>query len=585
MRVKYFRYMHIWSLIYNVWKVIQFNDVNTIYNSSADIIDISKQNEIKWGRTNIKIRILNQTSGKELEINKDIKTNIHDIFSSTDNDNITDEMIMKNYKNVKKKKLKKSKKIHKLIISFKNENKMLNNPNLMNKPFLSFLNYCGKIKKLENTNLYLYDITSNKNELLVKFCLYALKNSNQINIEADYKLNPGDYAKLLKKLKKKKKTSLHSEGKEQTFHVNNSSMFKKIHTNLKKYNKTNIVEECNDISEVAKGVKLSSLYEKQNVNVCIIDTGIDYGHTNLKESIIDMKATEGNYYHKKKQNNKYNFSDISNPLDKHGHGTFIAGIVAGNANMTDKDTKEGIQGINKMAKLIICKALNNNNVGNVSDILDCFDYCSEKNAKIINASFSSTKNYPSLYYAMKELERKGIFVVTSSGNCIQKSDDSPNGQAQSESNKEIMQRHGHTECNLNLAKLYPSAYSQSLTNLLVISNIIKDSNNDIVLSNDSCYSNKYVHFGVPGNDILSTHINNQYATSSGSSFSAAVVTGAISLLLSINPNFNNKEIIELIQKAIVPVNNLKDKVKWGGYLNVHSLVKLAIEKMQLELKD
>ncbi|CAD2108204.1 hypothetical protein YYG_01215 [Plasmodium vinckei petteri] len=364
-------------------------------------------------------------------------------------------------------------------------------------------------------------------------------------------------------------------------------MFKKPYKNLKKYNKTNIIEEYNDISEIVKGVKLSNLYEKQNVNVCIIDTGIDYDHTNLKHSIIDMKATEGNYYLKKKQNNKSNFPDISNPLDEHGHGTFIAGIVAGNANNTDNGTKEGIQGINNMAKLIICKALNNNNVGNISDILDCFDYCVEKNAKIINASFSSTRNYPSLYYAMKELERKGIIVVTSSGNCIQKSYEPQNGEVQAESNNEVMQTHGYTECNLNLAKLYPPAYSESLTNLLVISNIIKDSNNNnnIVLSNDSCYSNKYVHFGVPGNDILSTHINNQYATSSGSSFSAAVVTGAISLLLSINPNFNNKEIIELIQKAIVPVNNLKDKVKWGGYLNVHSLVKLAIEKMQLELKE
>ncbi|CAD2094788.1 subtilisin-like protease 3, putative [Plasmodium vinckei lentum] len=585
MEVKYFRYMHIWSLVYNVWNVTQFNNVNIIHNSSSDIIEVSKQNEIQWGNTNRKIRILNQTNSKELEIKKDIKTNVDDIFSNINNNDINDGTVIKNYKNVKKNKLKKSQKIHRLIISFKNENKMLKYPDFMNKRFINLLNYCGKIKKLEHVNLYLYDITSNKNELLVNFCLYALKHNDQVNVEADYKLNPSHYKKFLKKSKKKNINSLYLNEKKQSFQVNNSSMFKKPYKNLKKYNKTNIIEEYNDISEISKGVKLSNLYEKQNVNVCIIDTGIDYDHTNLKHSIIDMKATEGNYYLKKKQNNKSNFPDTSNPLDEHGHGTFIAGIVAGNANNTDSGTKEGIQGINKMAKLIICKALNNNNVGNISDILDCFDYCVERNAKIVNASFSSTRNYPSLYYAMKELERKGILVVTSSGNCIQKSDEPQNREVQAESNNEVMQTHGYTECNLNLAKLYPPAYSESLTNLLVVSNIIKDSNNNIVLSNDSCYSNKYVHFGVPGNDILSTHINNQYATSSGSSFSAAVVTGAISLLLSINPNFNNKEIIVLIQKAIVPVNNLKDKVKWGGYLNAHSLVKLAIEKMQLELKE
>ncbi|CAD2094769.1 subtilisin-like protease 3, putative [Plasmodium vinckei brucechwatti] len=585
MEVKYFRYMHIWSLIYNVWNVIQFNNVNIIHNNSADIIEVSKQNGIQWGNTNTKIRILNQINSKELEIKKDIKTNVDDIFSSINNNDIDDGTVIKNYKNVKKKKLKKSQKIHRLIISFKNENTMIKYPDFMNKRFLNLLNYCGKLKKLEHINLYLYDLTPNKNELLVNFCLYALKHNNQVNVEADYKVNPAHYKKFLKKSKKKNNNSLHLNEKKQSFQVNNSSMFKKPYKNLKKYNKTNIIEEYNDISEIVKGVNLSNLYAKQYVNVCIIDTGIDYNHINLKHSIIDMKVTEGNYYQKKKRNNKSNFPDISNPLDEHGHGTFIAGIVAGNTNNTDNGIKEGIQGINKVAKLIICKALNNNNVGNISDILDCFDYCVERDAKIINASFSSTRNYPSLYYALKELERKGIIVVTSSGNCIQKSDEPQDGKVQAESNNEVIQTHGYTECNLNLEKLYPPAYSTSLTNLLVISNIIKDSNNNIVLSNDSCYSNKYVHFGVPGNDILSTHINNQYATSSGSSFSAAVVTGAISLLLSINPKFNNKEIIELIQKAIVPVNNLKDKVKWGGYLNVHSLVKLAIEKMQLELKE
>ncbi|KEG02809.1 subtilisin-like protease 3, putative [Plasmodium vinckei vinckei] len=601
MGIKYFRYMQIWSLIYTVWNIIQFNnvniiqyndvniiqynDVNIIHNSSGDIIEVSKQNKIEWGKSNIKIRILYQENNKELEVNKDIKTSLYDIFSSIDNDDINNGTVIKIYKNGKKKKLKKSQKINRLIISFKNENKTLKHPDVMNKRFIKLLNYCGKIKKLENINLYLYDVTPNKNVLLIKFCLYALKHNDQVNVEADYKLNPSDYKKLLKKSQKKNNNSLHLNEKNKTFQVNNSSMFKKPYKNLKKCNKINIVEEYNDISEIVKGVKLSNLYEKKNVNVCIIDTGIDYDHTNLKDSIIDMKSTEGNYYQKKKQNNKYNFLDRSNPLDEHGHGTFIAGIVAGNINNTDNDTKEGIQGINTMAKLIICKALNNNNVGNVSDILDCFDYCVEKNAKIINASFSSTKNYPSLYYAMKELEKKGILVITSSGNCLQKSDESSNVEVQPESNNEAMQTHGYNECNLNLAKLYPPAYSPNLTNLLVVSNIIKDSNNNIVLSSDSCYSNKYVQFGVPGNDILSTHINNQYATSSGSSFSAAVVTGAISLLLSINPNFNYKEIIELIKKAIVPVNNLKDKVKWGGYLNVHLLVKLAIEKMQLELKE
>ncbi|ETB56904.1 hypothetical protein YYC_05266 [Plasmodium yoelii 17X] len=592
MKVKYLRYIHIWSLIYHV--------CNVIYNRSLHIIEIRKKTEIGWGRNNRKIRILNQINNKELEINKNSKTNIYDIFS--DDDIINNEIIMKNYyKNLKKTKFKISPKIHRLIISFKNENNMLNYPGFMNKKFIKLLNYCGKIKKLEHVNLYLYDITPNKSELLIKFCLYALKNNKKINVEADYKLKPIYYNKFLKNYIPKNDYSLHSNEKKKNFQINNSSMFKNSNINLKKYKKINIIEEQNDISELIKGTQLSNLYEKHNVNVCIIDTGINYNHPDLKDSIIDMKSTEGNYRQKKKQDNKYDFFSVSNPIDEHGHGTFIAGIIAGNGNNININGKEGIQGINKMAKLIICKALNNNNVGNISDVLECFNYCAEKNAKIINASFSTKKNYPHLYYALKELEKKGIIVVTSSGNCVQKGDEEyqeskQKGDRKTEANTNSdgnsdgggdgnSDSGGYRECNLNLMKLYPPAYLAKLTNLLVVSNIDKDSNNDIILSKDSCYSNKYVNFGTQGNDILSTHINNQYAISGGSSFSAAIVTGVISLLFSINPNLNNNEIIDLIKNSIIQTTKLKNKVKWEGYLNVYLLIKLMIEKMGLTLVE
>lgn len=145
MGIKYLRYMHIWSLIYHVWNIIQFIDMNVIYNSSPNIIEISKKNEIEWGRNKAKIRILNQINNKELEINKNMKINIYDILS--DNDDINYEIIMKKYyKNAKKKKFKISPKIHRLIISFKNNT--LNHSSFMNKRFIDLLNYCGKIKKL-----------------------------------------------------------------------------------------------------------------------------------------------------------------------------------------------------------------------------------------------------------------------------------------------------------------------------------------------------------------------------------------------------------------------------------------------------
>src|SRR3989344_6095393 len=67
-------------------------------------------------------------------------------------------------------------------------------------------------------------------------------------------------------------------------------------------------------------------------SVCVLDTGIDYTHADLGGCNVTGNISDGSC-------NKivagYDFvNDNDNPMDDHGHGTHVAGIVAASGNIT-----------------------------------------------------------------------------------------------------------------------------------------------------------------------------------------------------------------------------------------------------------
>ena len=100
----------------------------------------------------------------------------------------------------------------------------------------------------------------------------------------------------------------------------------------------------------------------QPVVVALIDTGLDWNHKNIDWDSIWKNPKEIPDNGIDDDKNGYvddvmgwDFLDHDNkPWDYDGHGTFIAGIIAGSW----KD-KSGIAGINPFARLMILKAVNN----------------------------------------------------------------------------------------------------------------------------------------------------------------------------------------------------------------------------------
>ncbi len=129
-----------------------------------------------------------------------------------------------------------------------------------------------------------------------------------------------------------------------------------------------------------------------SVVVAVIDTGVDYNHPDLKANMWvntgeipnngyddDGNGYVDDYYGCSTIGSEYNHN--GNPMDDHGHGTHVAGIIAASNN------KEGIVGIAYNVKVMAIKAGQATGVFNQSDIAEAIIYAYQMGADVINMSF------------------------------------------------------------------------------------------------------------------------------------------------------------------------------------------------------
>ncbi|MEK3978568.1 S8 family serine peptidase [Psychrobacillus sp. FSL K6-2836] len=132
----------------------------------------------------------------------------------------------------------------------------------------------------------------------------------------------------------------------------------------------------------------------EEVIVAVIDTGVDYTHSFLKDRMIAG----------------YDFvNNDSDPMDEHVHGTHIAGIIA-------ESTTDNV-------KIMPIRALNENGNGYDSNIAKGIHYAVDKGASIVNMSFQGKEYSEHLAEAIDYALSNNVLVVVASGN---KSDDTAN---------------------------------------------------------------------------------------------------------------------------------------------------------------
>ena len=210
----------------------------------------------------------------------------------------------------------------------------------------------------------------------------------------------------------------------------------------------------------------------ESVKVVIIDTGVDTNHPDLAENIKFTYNT---------------MNDTDNVYDDNGHGTHVAGIIAG------VDNDFGIVGIAPKVDLYILKAMGANGSGTIVSIVKAVYIAISQGVDIISMSLGVCKEPDSrLHDALKVAHEQGIIIVAASGN------------------------EAH-DCD------YPAKYEECIAVGAV------DSDFEV-----ADFSNTGVELDIvaPGVDILSTYPGGVYARLSGTSMATPIVSGVIALYIS-----------------------------------------------------
>jgi large repetitive protein len=291
------------------------------------------------------------------------------------------------------------------------------------------------------------------------------------------------------------------------------------------------------------------LHDPGNVIVAVIDTGIRATHEDLAanlwinpgESGFDSVGLDKRSNGKDDDGNGY-VDDVNGinailglgtPIDDHGHGTHVAGIIGAVGN-----NGVGVVGIAWRAQLMALKFLNTFADGSISDALECIDYARRKGAKIINASWGwYGENSAALRDAIRTAGNAGIIFVAATGNNSNNNDTNP---------------------------LYPASFD--LDNILAVAATTRADQ----IADWSNFGPTRVHLGAPGEEILSCgHTNDSaYRHWIGTSMAAPHVVGACALLRSQHPSDSHVQIIHRLLSATDPLPSLTGKCVSGGRLNL-----------------
>jgi serine protease len=131
------------------------------------------------------------------------------------------------------------------------------------------------------------------------------------------------------------------------------------------------------------------------INVCVLDTGIDYTHPDLND----------NY------GGGYDFvNNDADPWDDHGHGTHCSGTIAAEANGF------GVVGVAYNAALYSCKVLNQEGVGYSDDILAGIEWAVNNGMHIASLSLGGGGYSTIEERAYQAAYDAGLLIVCASGN-------------------------------------------------------------------------------------------------------------------------------------------------------------------------
>jgi hypothetical protein len=222
-----------------------------------------------------------------------------------------------------------------------------------------------------------------------------------------------------------------------------------------------------------------TLARGDRVLIAVIDSGIDVNHPELAGSIGET------------------FDALAIPGSPHKHGTAIAGLIAAHARLV---------GAAPDAKILAVRAFDakdNSAQSTTFNILKGIDWAATHGARVINMSFAGPSD-PAIHRALDAAHKKGIVLVAAAGNAGAKS-----------------------------PPLYPAADP----NVIAVS--ATDADDKLF---EQSNRGRHITVAAPGAQILVAAPDSGYDVSSGTSFSAAEVSGIVALMIQRRPGLTPDQV-------------------------------------------
>ena len=305
------------------------------------------------------------------------------------------------------------------------------------------------------------------------------------------------------------------------------------------------------------------------VGVAIIDSGVASWHDDLGSDRVTRFADFVNYQ--------------STPYDDYGHGTHVAGIIAGNGH----DSEGRRRGISPGATLLVEKVLDAAGQGYISNVIAAIDYAvanrAALNLRVINLSvaagvYESFTTDP-LTLAAKRAVDAGIVVVSAAGNLGKNADGQPQyggigapGNAPwvicvgASSHNGTVRRADDTVA--AFSSRGPSAIDYEAKPDLVAPGVGIESTAEA----GSTLWNEKPQMRLWGTVPTATE---PYLSLSGTSMAAPVVSGTIALMLQANPSLTPGLVKTILQHTAEAHADYDTFTQGAGFLDARAAVTLA----------
>lgn len=270
----------------------------------------------------------------------------------------------------------------------------------------------------------------------------------------------------------------------------------------------------------------------KGIGCAIFDTGI-FPHEDLKGRVIAGPDFINNR---------------QMPYDDNGHGTEIAGIAAGDGRLSG----QAYRGIAPEAKVISLKILNKNGNGSMDHVMAGIEWVLKHRyvygIRVVNLSVGTSADEEdeeerALLKSVERLWDEGIVVVAAAGN------------------------QGPKDRSVTVPGNCPK---------IITVGAMKTSMNRYDRSGcgptDLCIVKPEIL--APGYAIVSCGPGNRYQTKSGTSMSAAIVTGCVALLLQKEPWLTPKEVKKRFYYSADNLGLPKNQQGWGT-LNLKRLLRIT----------